>query len=162
MTECFRIIQIDAGLLAAERDRVLALLKTLLPSAAVAEVGSTAVPGVVGKQDIDVAVRVPEANFSETRDILDAHFSRNETQLSNTKYQGYRVTSPLDIAIQLTVQGCEYDFFDRFLNHLRRDAALRASYNQLKMAWDGKPMDEYRAAKSRFIEAVLRGDDPGS
>jgi hypothetical protein len=31
------------------------------------------------------------------------------------------------------------------------------SYNDLKRRWDGKPMEEYRRAKSRFIELALAG-----
>ena len=36
-------------------------------------------------------------------------------------------------------------------------AELVAAFNRLKRAWDGKPMEAYRKAKSAFIEAALAG-----
>ena len=156
MDERFHLCTPDPALLAAERDRVLALLRALLPGIPCLEIGSTAVPGVIGKGDIDLLVRAPAAQLEAVRACLDGVLARNPAQLSNAQYQGYRVDSPLDVAVQLTVAGGPYDDFLPFLEALRADPALVAAYNALKRAWDGRPMDDYRAAKSKFIEEVLR------
>jgi GrpB-like predicted nucleotidyltransferase (UPF0157 family) len=138
-----------------ERERIDALVRTVVPHADVLEVGSTAVDGVIGKQDLDLLVRVAHENFARTRALLDAHFPRDARQLSNELYQGYRIASPMDAALQLTVRGCEYDRFTLFLDALREDPALVASYNELKRRWHGRSMAGYREEKAAFIESAL-------
>jgi GrpB-like predicted nucleotidyltransferase (UPF0157 family) len=155
MLDRFVIADPDPAL-RSECDRAIALVRAAVPDAEVLEVGSTAVPGVIGKGDVDLLVRVPLAAFEATREALDRVLPRNPQQLSDAAYQGYTVPSPIDVAVQLTVKGGEYDTFVEFLDALRADPALVERYNALKREWDGQPMDEYRAAKAAFIEAVLR------
>lgn len=156
MTERFRLTALSDAALRAEVERVLALVRAVIPSdAEVLEVGSTAVPGVIGKGDIDLLARASEEHFDALRDALDAHFERNATQLSNAVYQGYLVPSMFDVAIQCTVRGGPYDDFEGFLQALREDPAEVRAYNALKREWDGRPMTEYRAAKAAFVERVL-------
>lgn len=128
-----------------------------MPPGSVMEVGSTAIVGVIGKQDIDFMVRVHRNDFMEVRDILDQNFRRNPDQLSNNEFQGYCVESSLDVSIQLLIAESAYDVFEDFLKMLKSDPELVQSYNDLKRKWDGKPMKEYRHAKSRFIELTLAG-----
>lgn len=135
--------------------RAVAAVNEAVPFASVIEVGSTAVEGVIGKQDIDILVLVPREDFSRARLSLDRHFVRNPAQLSNESYQGYVIRSELDVAIQLTVAGSEYDKFERFLFALRSSPQLRAEYNQLKRLWDGRSMKEYQRAKAEFVESAL-------
>jgi len=155
MVEFLRLIRLDPEVHASERSRVMGLLHGLIPGGSIMEVGSTAIVGVVGKQDIDFVVRVPESAFADARRALDTHFERNPNQLSNTEYQGYYVDSPLDVAVQLIVAGGPYDHFERFLEALRSNPELVKAYNALKRKWEGKPMNEYRRAKRDFIESVL-------
>jgi GrpB-like predicted nucleotidyltransferase (UPF0157 family) len=136
--------------------RVVAQIRAILPDADVHEVGSTAIPALPGKQDIDLLVRVTEAEFSSACRALDQHFPRNEHQFSSHDYQGYTVPSVFDVAIQATVRDGPHDTFLDFLDALRRDDALIARYAELKRSWHGRPMAEYRLAKARFIESVLR------
>ena len=153
--ETFRVRQFDENLLRQEVDRVLGLIRKVVPSASVMEVGSTAIEGVVGKQDLDFVVRVPSNRFDQARRIMDLAFSRNSQQISNGEYQGYVVPSPLDVAIQLIVEDGQYDTFEKFLLTVSADPALKRAYNDLKVAWDGRPMKEYRVAKRCFIDSVL-------
>jgi GrpB-like predicted nucleotidyltransferase (UPF0157 family) len=153
--DVFRIREIDASTLNSERSRILGALRHAIPFASVMEVGSTALEDVVGKQDLDFAVRVPEARFEDARTILDALFQRKHGQLSNAEYQGYQVTSPLDAAIQLFVSGGPHDTFETFLRLLASSSVLRRAYNDLKREWHGRPMDGYRLAKQAFIESAL-------
>lgn len=155
MLERFHISDIDSQLLDRERNRILRLLRAQIPPERVYEVGSTAVPGVVGKQDLDFLVLVPARDFLCTRTKLDRHFPRNAEQLSTDVYQGYRVDSDLDVAIQLTVEDGPYDTFLVFLDRLRNSESLRSEYNELKRAFEGRPMKAYRDAKHAFIERVV-------
>ena len=154
MSDVFRLRPPPPGL-ARERERVIAAVRAVAPHAELFEVGSTAIEGVVGKQDIDLLVRVAPEDFERTRALLDGAFERDAQQLSNEMYQGYRVASPLDVALQFTVRGCQYDRFLPFLEALRDNPETIEAYNALKRCWDGRPMSEYRAAKSAFIGAVL-------
>ena len=155
-TPLFHLRDIDTDLLQRERARALALVQHALPTASIAEVGSTAVPGVLGKQDLDFVAKVPAPRFDAARTALDAAFARNPDQISTPEYQGYTIESPLDIAIQLIIAGGPHDNFDRFAQALRANPDLRTAYNSLKAAWHGRPMGEYRAAKAAFIQSVLR------
>ena len=161
MDDIFRIIEPDPQILDAARDEVLSNLNAQLSGVRIEEVGSTAVDGVIGKGDLDLLVLAPREKFAATRGHLDSLYPRNPEQLSNDEYQGYLVPSMLDVAIQLTIEGTQYDTFLSFLSFLsfldllKSSAALRDAYNQLKRNMHGKPMTEYRAAKSQFIESAL-------
>jgi GrpB-like predicted nucleotidyltransferase (UPF0157 family) len=156
MTEdVFRIREIDRRQLDNERARLLRLVSGAVPFGIVREVGSTALEDLVGKQDLDFVVRVPADRFGHARAALDFHFARNTAQFADEKFQGYRANSVFDAAIQLTVIGGPHDDFDKFLDRLKGDAALRRAYNELKQAFDGRPMEDYRLAKRAFIEAAL-------
>lgn len=154
MSDIFRLQEMHPEL-PHERERLLAAVRAAVPHAEVLEVGSTAIDGVIGKQDLDVLVRVVREDFVRTRVRLDREFARDPHQLSNDEYQGYRVPSSIDAALQLTVRQCRYDRFSPFLDALRNDPGLVRSYNELKRRWHGQAMHDYRAAKAAFIEAVL-------
>jgi GrpB-like predicted nucleotidyltransferase (UPF0157 family) len=151
----FRIVRHDPRQLMRERERLLGAVREATTIGSLCEVGSTAVEGVVGKEDIDFALIVPRNQFGLARRDLDRVFRRDPQQMSNSEYQGYRLPSTYDAALQLVVFGSKFDTFERFLSRLRESASLRRAYNDLKVNWDGRPMDEYRTAKRAFIEAVL-------
>jgi len=159
MTEYFVLGDTDPAELESERQRTNNLLGQLLDKNVFLEVGSTAVAGLIGKQDLDFLVRVTRNEFSKTRDILDGKFARHPLQLSTDIYQGYVVESHLDVAIQLTIQNGPHDNFVDFLELLRKHPDLRERYNRLKREHDGKLMDDYRAAKRRFIENALNNKE---
>lgn len=154
MDAVFRVAPPDPAL-PAERDRVIARIRAAIAGVEVREVGSTAVDGVIGKGDLDLLVLAPADRFDDVRAALDGMFDRNPLQLASPIYQGYTVASPMDVAIQLTVAGGPYDTFDAFLDALRADPALVDAYNALKLRWNGRPMDGYRADKAAFIAAAL-------
>jgi GrpB-like predicted nucleotidyltransferase (UPF0157 family) len=152
----FYIRYLDRNIMQSERNRIFHLVKQMLPFASVMEVGSTAAEGVVGKQDLDFALRVPAGRFYEAQSILDSHFDRNERQRPVVGHQCYLVHSQLDVSLHLVVSGGNYDNdFERFLQLLLKKSELRLAYNNLKIAWNGRPMNEYRRAKKTFIESAL-------
>ncbi|MEM7001478.1 MAG: GrpB family protein [Pseudomonadota bacterium] len=155
MSDVFRITDIDPAALDTARTQVQQKLASVIPADQFHEVGSTAVAGVIGKQDLDFLVLVPEADFLRTRAVLDQMFQRNAEQLSNAVYQGYIVSSEPDVAVQLTVKGGPNDTFLEFVELLRDNDHLITRYNKLKEMFDGQPMGTYRAAKRAFIEQAL-------
>ncbi len=46
--------------------------------------------------------------------------------------------------------------FERFLKLLRADPEVRRAYNDLKLNWNLRSMNDYRAAKVEFIEKALK------
>ena len=155
MRAVFEIQESDHALLACERERLLGLVRAAVPYADVLEVGSTAIPGVVGKGDIDLLARCDAVDFERMTTALDRVLVWNPDQLCTPEYRGYTCPSPLDLAVQATVRGGPYDDFEPFLDALRADATLVDAYNELKRRFDGQPMDVYREAKAAFIRAVL-------
>lgn len=61
--EIFRIRECQNGLLEEERERVFELLLRVVPAAAIAEIGTTAVSGAIGKQDVDIVVLTSTSEF---------------------------------------------------------------------------------------------------
>ena len=156
MTELFFINELEEAEIDAERQRVLDLLWSILDDDWVYEVGSTAVEGLIGKQDLDFLVRVPAHEFNHTRQLLDQALDRNPNQLTNDIYQGYMVKSELDVTVQLTVADGPHDTFLFFLRLLRSDPKLRKRYNELKRKFHGQAMTEYQKAKKNPIENTLK------
>ena len=98
-----------------ERRRTRSRLSELVSIDCLFEVGSTAVEGVIGKQDLDFLVRVKSSDFPSVRNALDQVFTTNADQKSNHQYQGYCVESEPDVAIQLTIEDGPYNNFLTFL-----------------------------------------------
>jgi GrpB-like predicted nucleotidyltransferase (UPF0157 family) len=138
-----------------ERARILTLVRRVVPDAIVREIGSTAVQGILGKQDLDIVVLASEGTFDAIRRRLDVVFERDLDQFRDAIYQAYRVESFLDVKIQATVHGGPHDTFDAFLEALRVEPTVADGYNRLKLRWHGRPMHEYREAKSAFICAAI-------
>src|SRR6185437_8134547 len=104
----FRISNLDASAIKAECDRTVRLLQAFAPAEWISEVGSTSIEGVLGKQDIDILLLAPRAEFAALRERLDQVLRRDPDQLSNEQYQGYIVDSALDVSVQLTVKDGPY------------------------------------------------------
>jgi GrpB-like predicted nucleotidyltransferase (UPF0157 family) len=140
-----------------ERQRILRLLRETVSFASTMEVGSTAATGVVGKQDLDFALRVPSSRFYEAQSILDTSFRRNLRCKPVVGHQGYSIPSVVDGLAHLVILGGRYDYeFNKFINLLNENIEVRTAYNSLKRIWDGRSMHEYKAAKKTFIESSLR------
>jgi GrpB-like predicted nucleotidyltransferase (UPF0157 family) len=154
MKEIFRIVDRPPGL-SREVERIIDLVRKAVSYAHVEEIGSTALPGVVGKQDIDILATSDRGSFQKLIRDLDGRFKRDATQFSSPIYQAYVVESPYTSHIQATVLHGPHDTFRDFKRVLLSDQNLVSEYNSLKRRFDGQPMDAYRQAKSVFIERLL-------
>ncbi|MEM7779566.1 MAG: GrpB family protein [Pseudomonadota bacterium] len=155
MKETFRLSSLDPEILRAEQIALLDELRTLTGFAAIKAVGSTAVPGLIGKGDLDFAMGADRREVSTLAAALDRCFERDDTRQSNEDFIYYRVPSEYDATLLLYVLGSAYDVFDPFLKRMQADPDLRSSYNALKREWDGKPMDAYREAKAKLLGSLI-------
>lgn len=127
-----------------------------LPFAEIEHIGSTAIPGTLTKGDLDVLIRVSAENFRLAEEVLSGLFPRNEGTPRTDSFASFKDGSANPpLGIQLVVRGSEWDVFSQFRDSLKADPSLVRDYNELKKAHHGRDMDEYRAAKERFVERVL-------
>jgi GrpB-like predicted nucleotidyltransferase (UPF0157 family) len=142
-----------AGRAFREHGRALA---ALLPAARTEHVGSTAVPGSLTKGDLDICVIVPPADFAEADALLGGRHTRNLGSIHTAEFAAFTVDDEaIDVGIQLVAAGSAWDTFVRWRELLRADADLRRAYDDLKRRHEGRPMDEYRSAKSDFIQGAI-------
>jgi GrpB-like predicted nucleotidyltransferase (UPF0157 family) len=154
-TDRFLIRGVDRTLMRSECRRIRRLVEAIVRGRVVTEVGSTAVRGVIGKQDLDFVVRVDAVDFAETTGTLDGHFNRQSRQRSRPDRAAFDIPSTFDATLHVMVAGCPDDNFETFTQVLRDHRHLRFEYNDLKLKWHGRAMEEYREQKRLFIQRVL-------
>ncbi len=132
-------------------------LRALLPETAeILHVGATAIPGCLTKGDLDVVIRVEHADFRASETILADRYARNLGSARTEDFAAFEDGGRTPhLGIQLTAKGAAFDIFHRFAATLRADPDLVRRYNALKIAYDGQPMDDYRAAKDAFVAEAL-------
>lgn len=128
-----------------------------LPETAdIQHVGATAIDGCATKGDLDIAVRVTPDSFEAARAYLDRTHPKNTGSVRTDSFAAYEQSSATPaLGVQLVVVGSEFDLFLAFREALRANPEKVTRYNALRRAFDGRPMVEYRAAKSAFIREVL-------
>ena len=141
-------------------EKLQSVLSELVPFAEIEHIGSTSIPGSITKGDLDIAVRVEQALFEHAMARLNSVCEQNTNSYHDHQYQPYIYSiNGHDVGIQLFISNSIYD--KRFLtwrDELVQNSCLLERYNALKMSFDGKPMSQYRDAKSRFIRSHLNDD----
>ena len=140
--------------------QVEARLRSLVPSADVQHVGSTAIPGSLTKGDLDVQVRVVASEYAAAKEKLSKIYATNVGGFASDdaiSFADYG-TQP-SLGVHLTVIGGTADIQWKFRDLLIESADLREQYDQLKRQFDGGSMDNYREAKAEFVSRVLGGND---
>lgn len=84
----------------------------------------------------------------------------NEGSTHSTTFAAFKDDS-LDppLGVQLTVIGGEEDFFWKLRDFLISHDNYRQEYDDVKKQFEGKSMDDYRAAKGQFIERLMQMDE---
>lgn len=140
----------------AEQDfiEIRGRLSKAVPYAEIEHIGSSAIKGAVSKGDLDILVRIEGAQFAEAQAAIET--------LGFTVKQGTLRTDslcmlegPQGIAVQLIERGSKFEMFARFRDLMNAAPDLVEKYNALKMSSTGLSEEEYRARKSKFIEALL-------
>lgn len=139
-------------LFAEQKARIL----NVLPSADIQHVGSTAVPGSLTKGDLDIQVRVAEADFKKAVAVLSELYQLNDGSIQTDSFRAFQqetLTPPL--GVQLTVIGSEFDFFWKFRELMLAHPHYVVLYNQLKRYFQGNDHDAYRIAKHDFFKKLM-------
>ncbi len=138
--------------------RWLPRLRDWAPDCLLVEVGSTGVPGLSTKGDVDVAVVAPDRpSWQDVVLALRVRLTPHEPEHWSATWASFHGDSAgFCIGVQLVLSGGEEDEFLRgFRGLLFDDAAVVERYAALKARHLGGPMRDYREAKGRFVEAEL-------
>jgi GrpB-like predicted nucleotidyltransferase (UPF0157 family) len=123
------------------------LIDVLPPTADVQHIGSTAVPGCLTKGDLDVVVRVPIDQFSDSDAVLASRFARNDGSIRSETFSAFEnASSRPHLGIQLVAINGPFDFFHLFVEALQRSPRLVEEYNALK--------SQYNVPTWPFIEGL--------
>ena|SRR5579884_482379 len=127
----------------------------LLPFAEVIHVGSTAIPGSLTKGDVDLLVRVSEDDFEKAKEKLKQLYQINQAENWKNYFASFKDDlGGIDFGAQLVVKNSSLDDFVQLRDLLIGNPQLLHEYNQLKLKFEGKEMDEYRKEKSDFFEKL--------
>ena len=134
-------------------------IRAVLPEADIQHVGSTAIPDSLTKGDLDIQVRVPADVFSRAVERLGTLYRVNAGSQRTETFAAFQddTTNP-PLGVQLSVIGASEDFFWKVRDVLRANPSLQRAYDALKQQYEGQPMAVYRAAKQRFIEALMASE----
>lgn len=155
MEELFKLKAVDMTLFEDEKSKNRTLIEEILPDLAVIEVGSTAVPSLIGKNDVDFLVLTEEGTFSHVCSQLSKNFPVDNKQVSNSAYRAFVLPSTFDMKLQVTSSPEKYGMFIDFLNILKANQSTFKAYTNLKKRFHGKSMSAYRNEKREFIKSVL-------
>lgn len=120
--------------------------------------GATAIEGCETKGDLDILIRVRDDDFLTARAYLDRTHKANDGWERRPGFSAFLAPGyALEVGVQLVTLDDPLDRFTDFRDALIADRALLARYNALKRAYRGRPMAQYREAKSDFVRMVLGG-----
>lgn len=131
-------------------------IEQLLPDAQIEHVGSSSVPGLLSKGDLDIYIGVEQSKHAESvRTLSAAGYTIKEDTLRTD--QLCMLDTDVDgVALQVVARGSDFErVFLSFNEKLRNSETLRDRYNQLKLEHTGCAEEEYRERKSCFIKEVL-------
>lgn len=128
----------------------------LFPNARIEHIGASSIPGSISKGDLDVFLGVSQDKFESVLQVLkevgflekEGTFRSDELCMLVTDKFNY------DVAIQVVVNGSQFESFIKFKNVLIANKDLLERYNQLKVAASEFSDDEYRRKKAVFIKEV--------
>jgi GrpB-like predicted nucleotidyltransferase (UPF0157 family) len=127
-------------------------------SSRVEHIGASSISGSVSKGDLDVFVGVEKENFNHALEgIKELGFYEKEDTL-RTDELCMLVTDKYnhDVAIQLVVNGSEFEYFISFRDFMRAHPKLVEELNQLKRDCAGLESDDYRSVKSKWVEKIIK------
>jgi GrpB-like predicted nucleotidyltransferase (UPF0157 family) len=130
---------------------------SLLPDSRVEHIGASAIPGAMSKGDLDICVIVSETELEAAVLKLKTkgYLSKADTLRTPQLCMLISPRQDMDIALQMTAEGSEFEFFMLFRDKLRSDSKLVEQYNQLKIRYKDAEEDQYREQKSAFIQHIL-------
>lgn len=132
------------------------LIKNLLPNARVEHIGASSIPLAISKGDLDIFVGVDSSDFEKAiQSLMTLDFREKKDTLRTTELCMLESNKNDNVALQVVVNGSEFEFFLSFRDKLLTNSSLANMYNELKLSCEGLSEEEYRIKKSTFIEFVL-------
>ena len=126
----------------------------------VEHVGSTSVPGLAAKPQIDILLTVINSG-DESSYVSDLEAVGFVLRIREPGWHEHRVFSGPGVKVNLhtfSAECREIERMTRFRDHLRSDAADRALYEETKRSLAGrtwKVTQDYADAKSEVVETIL-------
>jgi GrpB-like predicted nucleotidyltransferase (UPF0157 family) len=136
-----------AGIFAVQKKA----LEFLLPPVDIQQVGSSSVPGLIGKLDVDIQIRTTEEQFQSIVETLKKNYTPKHPEIWDEGFATFCNNKEGLVDFMVTVIGSKYDDFHKVRDALSADEQLRNEYNDLKRPFDGKPYAEYKKAKIAFL-----------
>jgi GrpB-like predicted nucleotidyltransferase (UPF0157 family) len=129
---------------------------TVLAHAQVHHIGATSLPFGHTKGDVDVNVRVDEAQFPVTvtafRERLTPAQQVNWSEsFASFSAEGYE----LPLGVQITSIGSPDDFLLELRDRMRADPSLLRRYDEIKVAAASAGGETYWKAKDRLLREIL-------
>jgi GrpB-like predicted nucleotidyltransferase (UPF0157 family) len=139
-------------ILAIERRRLL----EAIPDAELTLTGSTSLPGMLTRGDVDLHLRVPADRFPDAVRLLEAQYIPVHPEIWTAGFATFETSEhELPTGIALTAMGDEHDErFRRTWLRLANDPASVERYGAIKRAYEAKPDAEYEAAKGAFFASL--------
>ncbi|NUF38173.1 GrpB family protein [Acinetobacter lactucae] len=131
-------------------------ISTLLPFAKIEHIGSSAIPNVISKGDLDIYIEVKPEHFEfAIAQLKTLNFIEKQNTLRTHELCMLESLNNDDVAFQIVVTDSVFAFFLTFRNKLMDSPTLVNEYNQLKLQCSHLDHDQYRTIKSDFINRVL-------
>ena len=132
-----------------------------LPGAELALTGSTSLPGMLTRGDVDLQLRVRPEDFDRAVRMLGATHTPVHGEIWTSGFATFETSRhELPTGIAVTAIGDEHDtLFRRTWARLASDPELVDAYNAVKLAHENADDAAYLAAKRRFLDSIGRDPD---
>jgi GrpB-like predicted nucleotidyltransferase (UPF0157 family) len=128
----------------------------LLVHSQVHHIGATSLPFGQTKGDIDVNVRVDEAQFPLTVTALGERLTVAQPENWSETFASFSAEGyDLPLGVQVTVIDSNDDFLLALRDRMRADPSLLRRYNEIKVAAASEGPDAYWKAKDDFLREIL-------
>lgn len=129
-----------------------------LGSARFEHIGASSVPGSVSKGDLDIFLGVEKEQFNSTiKKLIDIGFEEKKDTLRTNEL--CMLTTDMykhDVAIQVVINGSEFESFINFRDFMISRPDLVKELNQIKRDCRGLVPEHYRKIKSEWVEDIIK------
>lgn len=134
-----------------------AILKPKFKRARIEHIGSSSVPGLISKGDLDIFLGVEPEEFGPSIvQLKNLGFKIKVDSFRNQEHCPFTWGGgPIPTTIQMAINGSEFEFFLTFRDFLRKNRSWVERYNDLKIQSVNLDEESYRKRKENFIHTIL-------